>query len=69
MIHRQVEEYDIRKLEQARDFVGQVAGYYYMSTNGRDLYDRLHTIEKKLTSVIYDAREYQRTHDRFRNWE
>jgi len=67
MIHRQVDEYDIRKLEQALDLVGQVAGYYYMSTNSRDLYDRLHTIERKLTSVIYDAREYQRTHDRFGN--
>jgi len=37
MIHRLVDEYDIRKLEQALDLVGQVAGYYYMSTNGRDL--------------------------------
>lgn len=67
MIHRRVDELDIEKLEQARDLVGEVAGYYYMSTNSRNLYDRLHTIEKKLTSVICDARAYQMTHDHFWN--
>lgn len=67
MIHREVEEFDIRKLEQARNLVDEVAGYYYMSTNSRDLYDRLKTVTKKLTSLICDAREYQRTHDRFGN--
>lgn len=66
MLHRLVDEYDIRKLEQARDLVSQVAGFYYMSVNSRDLYNRLHTIEQKLTSVIFDAREYQKTHER---WE
>jgi hypothetical protein len=67
MIHREVDEFDIRRLEEARDLVEKVAGYYYMSTNSRDLIDRLQTITKKLESVIYDAREYQRAHDRFGN--
>lgn len=67
MIHREVEEFDIRKLEQARDLVDEVAGYYYMSTNSRDLYDRLQTVTKKLTGLIFEAREYQKTHDRFGN--
>lgn len=62
MIHRMIDEYDIRKLEQARDLVSQVAGFYYLSTNSRDFYNRLHTIEQKLTSAIYDAREYKKTH-------
>lgn len=66
MLHRRVDEYDIRKLEQARDLVSEVASFYYMTANGRTLYDRLHTIERKLTSVIDDAREYQKTHER---WE
>lgn len=66
MLHRRVDEYDIRKLEQARKLVSEVAGFYYMSVNGRTLYDRLRTIEKKLTSVINDAREYDKTHER---WE
>lgn len=59
MIHRHVEEFDIRKLEQARDLVDEVLGYYYLSVNSGDFCDRLGTIRKKLTSVIYDAREYQ----------
>ena len=67
MIHRLVDEYDILKLEQARDLVSEVAGFYYMSANSRDLYNRLHTIEQKLTSVVYDAREYQKAHDTFRD--
>ena len=67
MIHREVEEFYIRKLEQARDLVSQVAGFYYLSANSRGLYNQLHTIEQKLTSVIYDAREWQRTHDKFGN--
>lgn len=67
MIHREVEEFDIQRLEQARDLVEKVADYYYTSVNSRDLIDRLQTITKKLESVICDAREYQRTHDRFGN--
>ena len=67
MIHREVEEFDIRKLEQARTLVDEVADYYYTSTNSRDLYGRLETVIKKLNSIIRDAREYQRTHDRFGN--
>lgn len=67
MIYREVEEFDIRKLEQARDLVDEVADYYYTSTNSRGLYDRLQTVTKKLTSLIRDAREYQMTHDRFGN--
>ena len=67
MIRRMVDEYDIRKLEQARDLVSQVAGFYYLSANSGGLYNRLHTIEQKLTSVIYDAREYQKMHDTFKD--
>ena len=67
MIHREVEEFDIKRIEEARDLVEKVSGYYYMCANSRDLIDRLQTITRKLESVIYDAREYQRTYDRFGN--
>lgn len=33
MIHRKVEEFDIKRLEQARDLVESVANHYYMSAN------------------------------------
>lgn len=67
MIHREVEEFDIQKLEKARTLVEEVDDYYYTSINSRDLHDRLQTIIKKTTSIIDDAREWQSTHDRFGN--
>lgn len=67
MIKRKVEEFDIRKLEAARDLVEEVFGYYYLSENSRDLCDRLSTIVRKLQSIITDAREWQKTHDRLGN--
>jgi len=66
MIHRYIEEFDIRKLERARDLVEQVSGYYYMTTKSRDLSDRLSTVVKKLQSVISEAREYNK---RAGKWE
>ena len=60
MIHRYIEEFDIRKLEKARDLVEEVSGFYYMSVNSGDLCDRLSTITKKLQSVITEAREYNK---------
>lgn len=60
MIHRYVEEFDIRKLEQARDLVEQVSGFYYLSANSRDLFERLSTVVNKLQAVITEAREYNK---------
>lgn len=62
MIHRQVEEFDIRKLEEARNLIQSVMDYYYTSRNSRNLCNRLDTILYKLTDIINDAREYQSTH-------
>lgn len=67
MIHREVEEFDIRKLEDARDAVQAVWNYYYSSTNSANLCKRLGTVVGKLTDIIVDAREWQRTHDKFGN--
>lgn len=67
MIHRQVDEYDIEKLERARQMVDSVEAYYYTSENSRDLTNRLDTISRKLSGIIADAREWNRTHDRFGN--
>lgn len=67
MIHRQVDEFDIRKLEQAKELVEQVANYYYASANSKGLVNRLDTIRGKLVDVINDAKEYQQTHDKLGN--
>lgn len=67
MIHREVEEFDIRKLEQAKELVEEVANYYFSSANSRGLVNRLDTVRSKLIDIIADAREYKRTHDRFGN--
>lgn len=65
MIHRMVEEFDIRKLEEARDLIEQVSGFYYMSVNSGDLCSRLNTITNKLQAVITEAREYNKGIGRF----
>lgn len=67
LIHRRVDEFDIRKLEDARNLIEQVANYYFSSANSKDLCSRLDTIRNKLTSVILEAREWNRTHDHFGN--
>ena len=66
MIYRMVDEFDIRKLEEARDLVEQVSGFYYMSVNSGDLCSRLNTITNKLQAVITEAREYNKGVGRFR---
>ena len=63
MIHRRVDEFDIRMLEAARDSVERVADYYFSSANSRDLCSRLDTVIKKLTDIVCEAREWNRTHD------
>ncbi len=65
MIHRMVDEFDIRKLEEARDLIEQVSGFYYMSVNSGDLCSRLNTITNKLQAVISEAREYNKGIGRF----
>lgn len=69
MINRQVDEFDIRKLEDAKRLVEEVANYYYASVNSKSLVSRLDTIRNKLIDVITDAREYQRMHGRMWNKE
>ena len=63
MIRRQVDEFDIRKLEDARDAVQAVWNYYYSSAKSAGLCNRLGTVVGKLTDIIVDAREWQRIHD------
>lgn len=67
MIKRQIDEFDIRKLEEAKKLVEEVSNFYFGSTNSRDLVRRLDTVSNKLIAIIADAREYRRTHDRFGN--
>ena len=65
MINYDIEEYDIKKLEMAREYINQVYVYYYSNSNSQDLTNRLNKITKKLSNVISGAREYKELHDRF----
>ena len=66
MIHRHVDEFDIHKLEQARDLVEQVSNYYFGSVNSKDLVGRLDTVRNKLTDIIVEAKAYN---ERVGKWE